>query len=97
MIRQVNKFFSTPRVFAITTLTLTHGVKNSFWHKSFKKDKIVRVRQNQVLILLEAWAGGGTGRRDGLKIRWPQGRAGSSPALPSSFVPVGRIGYGIVC
>ena len=24
--------------------------------------------------------GGGIGRRSGLKIRWPQGRAGSSPA-----------------
>jgi hypothetical protein len=29
--------------------------------------------------------GGGIGRRSGLKIRWPQGRAGSSPA-PGTIV-----------
>jgi hypothetical protein len=29
---------------------------------------------------------GGTGRRAGLKIRWPQGRVGSTPSSGTNFV-----------
>ena len=30
---------------------------------------------------------GGTGRRAGLKIRWPQGRVGSTPSSGTIFLP----------
>ena len=29
------------------------------------------------------WERGGIGRHNGLKIRWPQGRVGSSPTVPT--------------
>ena len=42
--------------------------------------------QRLVLSTSVSWAGGGIGRRSGLKIRCPQGREGSSPSPPTIII-----------
>ncbi len=55
------------------------------WLCSGLQSRVRRFDSDPSLHFLISGPGGGIGRRSGLKIRWPQGRAGSSPALGTTI------------
>lgn len=60
-------------------------MRNSGTGPFFPKILLILHTLHRIIMFLFKRAGGGTGRRDGLKSRWAHAREGSTPSLPTNL------------